>query len=617
MLTFRDYSITKKLSLMNLLINSLFIGAGLFLAWLVIGSYDISKLRASMMRNLSLQGQIIASNSASALRSHDANSAAAILSALKANPNIISGGIYTPAGEPLAVYGRASEGGIPAPTTMPAGQTEKRWLAGKEFTVMRTVVFQGKTIGVIVLQTDLRAANSWMERYAGIIALALLILLAAGLLLLFVLQRTATRPILQLAEAARIVSREKNLSIRVPATTDHEEAKLLFTAFNEMLVQIQEREAALQKALDLNRNILDSATEYSIVGMDLDGNIVLWNEGARRNYGYEPEAVIGRANASILYSPEDAANGKPNEIRDVALRDGKWMGMLDRIRENGQRFVARVVVTPRCDGAGNPIGFLLISRDVAEEIRLTEELQASHAELERRVTQRTAELNATNKELEAFTYSVAHDLRAPLRHIQGFCDLLAESLGQQLEPDAKSYLSRIGEGTRHMGNLIEDLLRLAQISRQEPRLQATGLNSVVKEVLQDLKNETGERDIRWEVDDLPFVDCDPGLVKQVFYNLLSNAVKYTRPRKTAVIGVGQMSVGGELVTFVRDNGVGFNMKYSNKLFGVFQRLHRKEDFEGTGVGLATVQRIIHKHGGRIWAEAELDKGATFFFSLAA
>ncbi len=168
-----------------------------------------------------------------------------------------------------------------------------------------------------------------------------------------------------------------------------------------------------------------------------------------------------------------------------------------------------------------------------------------------------------------------------------------------------------------MGNLIEDLLRLAQVSRQEPRLQATGLNSVVREVLQDLKNETEDRDIRWEVGDLPFVDCDPGLVKQVFYNLLSNAVKYTRPRKPAVIGIGQTSVEGQLVTFVRDNGVGFNMKYSNKLFGVFQRLHRKEDFEGTGVGLATVQRIVHKHGGRIWAEAELDKGATFFFSLAA
>jgi light-regulated signal transduction histidine kinase (bacteriophytochrome) len=244
-------------------------------------------------------------------------------------------------------------------------------------------------------------------------------------------------------------------------------------------------------------------------------------------------------------------------------------------------------------------------------------LQTSQEQLEQRVEQRTAELDTTNKELEAFTYSVAHDLRAPLRHIQGFSNLLMESLGPQLETDAKKHMDHIVEGTQQMGRLIDDLLNLARLGRQEPRLQVTGLNSLVQEVLRDLKSETEGRDIHWQVGDLPFVDCDPGLMKQVFYNLLSNAAKYSRPRNPAVIDIGQMSVEGQLVTFVRDNGVGFNMKYVHKLFGVFQRLHRREDFEGTGVGLATVQRIIHKHGGRIWAEAEIDKGATFFFSLAS
>ncbi len=617
MLTFRHYSITKKLSLMNLLINILVIGAVLFLACLVIGSYDINAFRANLIRNVSVQSQIIAANSASAVRIHDATSAAAILSTLKAYPSVLSGVIYTPAGEPLAEYRRAAGGGIPPPATMPAGQTEKHWTTGKEFTEMRSVVFQGKVIGMVLLQIDLRVTNDRMGRYAGILALVLLFSLPAAFLLLVVLQRASTRPILQLAETARIVSREKNYSVRVSATTGNDEADHLVTAFNEMLVQIQERDAALQKALDLNRNILDSSTEYSIIGVDLEGTIVLWNEGARLRYNFEPDEVIGNANASILFTPEDLAQGKPKEISDAALRGGKWEGPLERVRRNGERFIARVVVTPRWDGPGKPIGFLLISIDISEEIRLSEALKASHAELERRVALRTAELDAANKELESFTYSVAHDLRAPLRHIQGFADLLAESLGPQLDPDAKKYLSRIGQGTQHMGNLIEDLLRLAHVSRQEPRLQATGLNSVVREVLEDLTNETKDRDIQWQVDDLPFVDCDPALMKQVFYNLLSNAVKYTRPRKPAVIGIGQTSVEGQLVTFVRDNGVGFNMKYSNKLFGVFQRLHRKEDFEGTGVGLATVQRIVHKHGGRIWAEAELDKGATFYFSLAA
>jgi light-regulated signal transduction histidine kinase (bacteriophytochrome) len=245
------------------------------------------------------------------------------------------------------------------------------------------------------------------------------------------------------------------------------------------------------------------------------------------------------------------------------------------------------------------------------------DLQTSQDELEQRVALRTAELDATNKELEAFTYSVAHDLRAPLRHIQGFSNALMESLGPQLEPDAQKCLNHIGEGTLQMGRLIDDLLSLARVGRQELRLQITGLNSLVQDVLRDLKNETQGRDIHWQVGDLPFVECDPGLMKQVLYNLLSNAAKYSRPRNPAVIDIGQMQVEGRPVNFVRDNGVGFNMKYANKLFGVFQRLHRKEDFEGTGVGLATVQRIIHKHGGQVWAEAEIDKGATFFFSFAS
>src|SRR5262249_32096680 len=158
---------------------------------------------------------------------------------------------------------------------------------------------------------------------------------------------------------------------------------------------------------------------------------------------------------------------------------------------------------------------------------------------------------------------------------------------------------------------------LARIGRRELTIGATGLSSLVEEVRQDLEHETEGRDILWKVGELPFVECDRGLVKQVFSNLLSNAIKYTRPRKPATIEIGQKTENGQVVIFVRDNGVGFNMKYADKLFGVFQRLHRKEDFEGTGVGLATVQRIVHKHGGRIWAEAEMNQGATFYFTLSA
>ena len=250
-----------------------------------------------------------------------------------------------------------------------------------------------------------------------------------------------------------------------------------------------------------------------------------------------------------------------------------------------------------------------------ENARRYEEIQRYATELERRVEERTAELAAANKELEAFTYSVSHDLRAPLRHIDGFSKLLLEDYAPQLDPAAQKHLERVREATRHMGQLVDDLLGLAGVGRQEVNKQIVGLNALVDEVLAELKPEAENRQIVWTIGRLPFVECDSGLMKQVLFNLLSNAIKYTRPRERAVIEVGEMQQQEQTVIFVRDNGVGFNMKYADKLFGVFQRLHRQEDFEGTGVGLATVQRIIHKHGGRIWAEAGLDKGATFYFTV--
>jgi PAS domain S-box-containing protein len=270
---------------------------------------------------------------------------------------------------------------------------------------------------------------------------------------------------------------------------------------------------------------------------------------------------------------------------------------------------------PLRDASGSIVKWFGTCTDIDDLKRAEAELSRLNAELDERVRRRTAELDAANKELEAFTYSVSHDLRAPLRHISGFSKILTEEYSSSLAPDAQHHLQRIQEGTRRMGLLVDDLLNLGRVGRHELRLQVTGLNSVVNEAVAELKAECEGRQVEWKIGSLPFVECDPGLMKQVFQNLLSNAVKFTRPRPRAVVEVGQKEEHGNSVVFVRDNGVGFSMKYADKLFGVFQRLHRPEDFEGTGVGLATVQRIVKKHGGRIWAEAELDKGATFFFTL--
>jgi light-regulated signal transduction histidine kinase (bacteriophytochrome) len=262
------------------------------------------------------------------------------------------------------------------------------------------------------------------------------------------------------------------------------------------------------------------------------------------------------------------------------------------------------------------MGVSSITRDITEAKRIQEEVRQLNAELENRVQERTSELTAANQEMEAFTYSVAHDLRAPLRHIDAFTRILVEDFAPNLPAEARRYLENIRNGSRNMSRLVDDLLNLARIGRAEIRREPVAAGALVADVIRELQGETAGRNVEWRIQQLPVIQCDPGLMKQVFINLLSNAVKYTRPRQAAVIEIGSTRANGKIALYVRDNGVGFSMKYSDKLFGVFQRLHRAEEFEGTGVGLATVERIIHKHGGKVWAHAEPDKGATFYFTVS-
>ncbi len=255
-------------------------------------------------------------------------------------------------------------------------------------------------------------------------------------------------------------------------------------------------------------------------------------------------------------------------------------------------------------------GFV-IQREIDRRTLAEQNLKQANESLERR----TAELSETNIELESFAYSVAHDLRAPLRHIAGYSSVLAQDYGPRLDTEGLRCLTTIVDSARRMGRLIDDLLALSKIGRKELSLQGTALGPVVAQVIEELAPESAGRELEWQIEELFSAECDPGLMKQVFANLLSNAVKYTRRQEHAVIQIGQTSQNGERVIFIRDNGAGFEMQYVDRLFGVFQRLHKARDFEGTGVGLAIVQRIIRKHGGRIWAEAAVDQGATFFFTL--
>jgi len=385
-------------------------------------------------------------------------------------------------------------------------------------------------------------------------------------------------------------------------------------------VELARSREALENQTLMLQAVLDSMAE-GLVAADEQGKFIIWNPAATKILG------LGAANVSSqewtaqygLYLEDMVTPFPPDQLPLARAIRGEacTAQMFVRNPDLEQGTWIEVGGGPLKDKNGAVRGGVVAFRDITQRKADEQEIRYLNTQLEQKVVERTAQLLAANQELEAFTYSVSHDLRAPLRHISGFSKILTEEYGSQLPPEAQHHVQRIQEGTRRMGVLVDDLLNLARLGRRDLSLQPSQLKLIVNEVIAELAPDYEGRQIDWRIGDLPSVECDRGLMKQVFQNLLSNALKFTRPRPRAVIEVGQKILDGTTVLFVRDNGVGFNMKYADKLFGVFQRLHRAEDFEGTGVGLATVQLIIQKHGGRIWAEGELDKGATFYFTFGA
>jgi PAS domain S-box-containing protein len=417
-------------------------------------------------------------------------------------------------------------------------------------------------------------------------------------------------------------SGKKLFTVILRDVTERKQAEEKLVTQAEELVRQAEELTRSQQALEaqsrMMQSVLDSMAE-GLVAADEQGQFIIWNPAAERILG------LGAANLPTpqwsehygLFLDDRVTPFPPDQLPLVrAIRgEASTAQIFVRNPELAEGVWIEASGGPLMDKAGIVRGGVVAFRDITQKRSSEHEIQRLNSELELRVAERTAQLEEANKELESFTYSVAHDLRAPLRHIAGFSGILVEEFSPVLNAEAQRYLGRIQEGTQRMGRLVDELLTLAKVGRQPLNLQIAGLNSIVQEVIGMLQPDVEGRQVEWKIADLPFVECDPGLLRQVFQNLISNALKYSRPRSHAVIEIGQILQNEQSVVFVRDNGVGFSMKYADKLFGVFQRLHRSEDFEGTGVGLATVQRIIKKHQGKVWGEAELDKGATFYFTL--
>lgn len=786
MFRFRDYSIAKKLTSMNLLVS----GAALLLAGVAFVAYELIAFRETLVANLSIQAQIVGSNSVSALLFNDPGSAEKTLAALQAAPHIEYASIYTPDGQPFAAYWRGSAHRAAPLPSIPAAQTEIHWFKDRQITVVRPIVFEGKLAGVVCIQSDLREWTERLQRYAVIVAVVLLVSLMAAWLTSSVIRRSIADPIVRLAETAKVVSREKNYSVRAPLTGNRDELAGLIATFNEMLAQIQERDTALrseiaerkraeqavQESLATTKAALKDLADqkfaldqHAIVATtNVQGTITYANDKFCAISKYSREQLLGQnhrilnsghhpkeffqqmyhaiANGQVWHDeicnrakdgsiywvdttivPFAGEDGKPRQyiaIRaDITERKRTEAALAEQAEElsrqaeellrsqqalETQTLMLQSVLDSMAEGlvatdaqgkfiiwnpaaarilglgavnlpsqqwtthyglyledmvtpfptdqlpltrairgeassaqmfvrnpelekgiwievSGGPLkdkngavrGGVVAFRDITQKRADEREIRKLNEELEERVAQRTAQLEVANHELEAFTYSVSHDLRAPLRHIGGFSRILIEDFGPGMPQEAQDHLQRVQDGVHRMGLLVDELLNLARVGRHALKIEVTRLNQVVQEVVCLLQPETESRSVTWEIADLPSVECDPILIKQVFQNLLANALKFTRTREQTVIEISQRQENGQMVIAISDNGVGFNMKYKDKLFGVFQRLHRAEDFEGTGIGLATVQRIIRKHGGRVWAEAELDKGATFCFTLGA
>ncbi|MEJ2157301.1 MAG: PAS domain S-box protein [Desulfobacteraceae bacterium] len=599
-----------------------------FILWgSALAAYAIAGVALAVFQNLTLErrarqamepyAQFVFVGTDAAVAFEDPVRAKEILDSLRANPLITDAAIVLEDGRLLAGFGDPSDAALfnkPDGIHLQGGMAE---------------LWQPLTHGArLRLAMKLEQLGDETHRILWFFGAGAFVLTAITLGQLAVLKKTIITPMTTLAAAAESVRTRADYDQQVPAAGDDEVAQL-GRSFNAMMAAIRARDRELRELALFQQTLVDSAA-YGIISSDPEGNVTSFNRAAEQLLGYGAEEIVGRQSPTLWHDPQEVAQrarqlseefGEPIDPGFSVFTTRAGRGLPEErewtfIRKDGTRVPVLLSISVLNDENGKFTGFVGLAYDRTERKQAEEEIRNLNKGLEQRVAERTSQLEAANRELEAFAYSVSHDLRAPLRHVDGFIELLQKHAGPTLNEECRHYMANISDSAQKMGQLIDDLLAFSRTGRQQISFRPVDLGKLVRLVIHDLELDAAGRDIHWSIGDLPRVEADDAMLRIVMSNLISNALKFTRSRSQARIEIGSLPVKNDLSTiFVRDNGVGFDMAYGDKLFGVFQRLHRSDEFEGTGIGLATVRRIITRHGGRAWAESRLDNGATFYFEL--
>ena len=560
---------------------------------------------------------VIGDQTSAALEFGQPDAAETILASLRAEHSIVAAAVYDARGALFARYLRA--GGDDAFGAPPA-ETGTRRAEGGELLVFQPIQSGGERIGTFYMRSDMTQVGQWLRVNVTVMVLIVLAVAAVIPLLSGWLARSVSAPVAELASVVQAVSTDRDYSVRAPRRSNDEVGRLI-DGFNDMLSQIQARDSALAQARDALEQrvqertaLLDEAQQISHLGSwdwELDQDRVLYSDEMYRIHGLAPQAEPVTYEELIRGAHPDDRPALA-EVLERGRRSRESFALEYRIlRPDGEVRHVHVQGKVGLDAEGRPERLVGAVQDITERTRADLEIRTLNQELRLRM----AELEASNKELETFSYSVSHDLRGPLRALDGFSQVLLETCSERLDDEGKHYLRRVRSASQRMAQLIDGLLDLARITRSNVERQDVDFSALALDIARELQARDPERAVELTIAPGLRASADPRLLQAALVNLLENAWKYTRRRASARIEVGASEAGGETVYFVRDDGAGFDMAYAKKLFGVFERLHSEREFEGTGIGLATVQRIVQRHGGRIWAEAAVDRGATFFFTL--